>query len=294
MNSIYQIVGISKQGFHQRMERILSKLELKAQLLPLLVKVRQDHPCMSARKIYYLLRPEGIGREGFIRWAYEEGFKLVKKKRLQLTTDSSGTHRFPNLIAGQEFTGVNQAWVSDITYYPMGDRCYYITLIMDLYSRRITGSHLSTSLQTEHTTLPALRKAIRSRGNQCVKGLIFHSDGGGQYYSKSFLRLTGKCKTKNSMSCQVLENAHAERLVGVIKNDYLKPYHPTSFENLSNSLSKAVRMYNEQKPHGALDNLNPVQYESKLSTRKPNTMWITPRYIPTKVTHISTIRTDLK
>ena len=129
MNRVYRVAGISKQGFHQRLDRMLGKLELKAQLLPLLVHVRKDHPEMSARSIYHLLRPKGIGREQFIQWAYDEGFKLVKKKRLRLTTDSTGTQRFPNRIAGREFTGINQAWVSDITYYPIGDRSYYLTLI---------------------------------------------------------------------------------------------------------------------------------------------------------------------
>ena len=70
MNRVYRVAGISKQGFHQRLDRMLGKLELRAQLLPLLVQVRKDHPEMSARSIYQLLRPKGIGREQFIQWAY--------------------------------------------------------------------------------------------------------------------------------------------------------------------------------------------------------------------------------
>ena len=294
MNRVYRVAAISKQGFHQRLDRMLGKLELKAQLLPLLVQVRNDHPEMSARSIYYLLRPKGIGREQFIQWAYDEGFKLVKKKRLRLTTDSTGTHRFPNRIAGREFTGINQAWVSDITYYPIGDRSYYLTLIMDLYSRKVVGYHASAWLSTEQTTLPALRQAIEERGADSIKKLIFHSDGGGQYYSKSFVSFTSKHPILNSMSYQVLENAHAERLMGIIKNKYLRHYRPRSLTELTASLSRAVRMYNQQKPHGSLGNKNPDQFERELHQQTPTTMWITPRYIPTPVTHISTEMTTTK
>ncbi len=288
MNMVYRVAGISKQGFHQRLDRVLDKLGLRAQLLPLLVQVRKDHPEMSARSIFHLLRPKGIGREQFIQWAYDEGFKLLKKKRLRLTTDSTGTQRFPNRIAGQEFTCVNQAWVSDITYYPIADRTYYLTLIMDLYSRKVVGYHASASLRTEQTTLPALKQAIGERGTDAVKGLIFHSDGGGQYYSKSFVGLTSQHQIQNSMSYQVLENAHAERLMGIIKNNYVRHYRPRSLTELTASLSRAVRMYNQQKPHGSLGNKNPDQFEKELHQQTPSTMWITPRYIPTPVTHIST------
>jgi len=288
MNMVYRVAGISKQGFHQRLDRMLRKLELRAQLLPLLVQVRTDHPEMSARSIYHMLRPEGLGREKFIQWAYEEGFKLVKKKRLRLTTDSTGTRRFPNRIAGREFIGINQAWVSDITYYPIGDRSYYLTLIMDLYSRKVVGHHASASLSTEHTTLPALKQAIQERSPNSVKGLIFHSDGGGQYYSKSFVSLTSHHHIRNSMSYQVLENAHAERLMGIIKNKYLRHYRPRSLTELGAGLSRAVRMYNQQKPHGSLGNKNPDQFERDLHLKPSLKMWITPQYIPVPVTHIST------
>lgn len=290
MNTVYRVAGISKQGFHQRLDRLLSKLELKAQLLPLLVRVRKDHPRMSARSIYHLLQPEGIGREQFILWAYQEGFKLVKKKRLRLTTDSTGTERFPNRIAGREFTGVNQAWVSDITYYPIGDRSYYLTLIMDLYSRKVVGYHASASLRTENTTLPALKRAIQERGAGSANGLIFHSDGGGQYYSKSFLELTKHYQIRNSMSYQVLENAHAERLMGIIKNHYLRPYGPSSLAELKASMGRAVQMYNQQKPHGALGHKSPDKFERELQPATSSKMWITPRYVLTPVTHITTKR----
>ncbi len=287
MNAIYQVVGISKQGFHQRMDRLLAKLEVKAQLLPLLHKIRKDHPRMSARVMYEKLKPETLGRDAFIDWAHQEGFKLTAKKRLNLSAHTLDSMRFPNLIAGRELTGVNQVWVSDITYVKIRDQWFFLTLIMDLFSRRIVGHHASSSLRTEHTTIPALRGACRTSTK--IKGLIFHSDGGGQYFSKSFLAMTRQIGIRNSMSYQVLENAHAERLMGIIKNDYLKAYQPTSLPDLKAKLDKAVWMYNHDRPHRSLQGMCPVEFEEHIQVNVAVEMWITPRYIPLKVTHIPTV-----
>lgn len=291
MNSVYKAAGITKQGFHQKMNRILSKLEIKAQLLPLINKIRKDHPTMSARVMYKMLQPHGLGRDAFIEWIKEEGFLLAKKRRFKLTTDSTKTKRFSNLIAGHKLTGINQVWVSDITYYQIGDRYYYITLIMDLYSRKIVGYYVSSSLKTNRTTLAALQMAIM-QSNRSLKGLIFHSDGGGQYYSKEFIDKTKPLGIRNSMSYQVFENSHAERLIGVIKNNYVAKYNPTSLMKLKQALAHAVKMYNEQKPHSSLMNMAPVEFEKYIENKESKhiEMWITPRYIPVKVTNISTCR----
>jgi hypothetical protein len=293
MKAVYQAARISKQGFHQSVDRLLVKLELKAQLLPLMMQVREDHPGMSARNMYSLLQPEGMGRDAFIRWAHQEGFKLIRKKHLQLTTDTSGTRRFDNLIAGNKFTDVNQVWVSDITYYSIQGRSHYITLIMDLYSRLIIGHHLSSSLKTDQTTLPTLQKAIKSRKNICLKDLIFHSDGGGQYYNKSFLDLTQRLGIRNSMSYQVLENSHAERVIGIIKNQYLKGYQPQTTQQLKRCLDYAIKMYNEQKPHRSIGGVSPVIFEKQLMKRTDTIeMWIKPRYKLVPFTHIPTSIND--
>ena len=99
---------------------------------------------------------------------------------------------------------------------------------MDLYSRVIVGYNVSARLKTEQTTLPALRQALKAR--KPAPGLIFHSDGGGQYYSKEFLDLTRKWNIANSMCDIVFENPHAERINGTIKNQYIKGYNPHAIE----------------------------------------------------------------
>jgi len=219
---------------------------------------------MSAREMYCLIQPQLIGRDKFERFCFENGFRVRYPVNYQRTTDSSGVTRFDNLLGGLDVTRVNQVWVSDITYYRLSDRFYYLTFIMDLFTRKIVGHHSSSSLRTEHTTIPALKMAMNNRKGMSLTGLILHSDGGGQYYSKKFLSITSKAGIKNSMCASVYENPHAERLNGIIKNQYVIPYQPTTYQGLVKDVSKAVKLYNEQKPHRALKGLTPVKFESRI------------------------------
>ena len=264
MSEMYSILGISKQAFHQRYERHLLKEEEKQQLRSVLQQVRDDHPSMSAREIYYKVNPTFMGRDAFESYAFDLGFRVKKVKNYRKTTDSTGVIRFPNLIAGLELTGINQVWVSDITYYELGPVFKYITIIMDVYSRNILAAQLSSDLRTINTTLPALRVAIKVRKGVDLTGLIFHSDGGGQYYCKEFVSLTRANDIRNSMCEVVQDNSHAERVNGTIKNDYLYKYGPQTEEQLIRSLKKAVRLYNNDRPHSALGKLSPQQYELQL------------------------------
>lgn len=257
LNMLYEAVGIRKQSFHEWMENQIKIKNLYAQMIPLIEQIRKEHPRMSSRVMYHLLQPDGIGRDKFIRFSTDHGYGVPIKRNYSRTTDSSGVVRFPNLIKLIKVHRSHQVWVSDITYYHMNGRFYYITLIMDLWSRYITGYHGSKDLRTISTTLPALKNALKM---YCpTKTLILHSDGGGQYYCKEFRELTAKNNIRNSMTRDVGENNHAERLNGTIKNDYLSCYMPTSFKEFQQQLKRAVYNYNNTKPHHSLQMETPAE-----------------------------------
>lgn len=260
MIDVYKVAGISKQGFHQMLKRRHICQEKRQQLLPVIHKIRKDHPRMSARDMYLLLRPDGIGRDQFEQFCFNNGLRVKRLRNYRVTTNSYGVTRFPNLIRDKKLTGINQVFVSDITYFEIGPKCYYITLIMDLYNREIVGWSASKNLRTESTTIPALYQLFQNRGRDNIKGAIFHSDGGGQYYSKEFLALTKNILLNSMTEEDVLENSHAERLNGTIKNNYLYPYNPKDLASLIRMLNKAVFMYNNGKPHCALGKQTPVSY----------------------------------
>jgi len=262
MNQIYKAIGTSKQNVHQRLSRHLDQMEEKEQLLGIIRQVREDHPSMGVQALYQKLCPQTMGRDRFYAWYREQGLTIKPSKNWRRTTDSSGVIRFNNLIDRIELNGVNQVWVSDITYYDIGEKFYYLTFVMDQYSRKIKGFHASTTLRTEDTTIPALRMAMKLLSPE--QRPIIHSDGGGQYYSKSFLELT-KGRLTNSMGESAYENPHAERLNRTIKNSYLRCYRPNTFEGLRKQLARAVEMYNDGKPHKALNGLTPKQFEILLN-----------------------------
>ena len=103
-------------------------------------------------------------------------------------------------------------------------------------------------------------------------GLVFHSDGGGQYYSKAFTSITKASGIQNSMGKTAYENPHAERINGIIKNDYLIPYQPRNYKDLKKMLTKVVYLYNHQRPHQSLGRHSPHEFrtliENGLLTKK--------------------------
>ena len=262
---MYEVLGISKQSFHQMLKRRRYKLEEQEQLIPLINEIRRDHPRMSARDIYLKLQPSCMGRDQFERFCMDTGYRIKKLRNYRVTTNSLGVTRFPNMIKDIEVTRVNQVFVSDITYFDIGNKTYYLTLIMDLYNREIVGCSASDNLRTESTTLPALHRVITERGSSNLRGAIIHSDGGGQYYCTEFKKLTKSLIMINSMTEEkVYENSHAERLNGIIKNNYLYPYGPTNLTSLRRLLTKAVCMYNTGKPHKALGKLTPKEFKNTI------------------------------
>ena len=217
-----------------------------------------------------------MGRDQFERFCMDSGYRIKRLKNFRVTTNSLGVTRFPNMIRDIEVTGVNQVFVSDITYFDLGSDTRYLTFIMDLYNREIVGYSKSDNLRTENTTMPALHRLIKERGKANLKGAIMHSDGGGQYYCNEFKALTKELGMINSMTEEkVYENAHAERLNGIIKNNYLYPYGPTNATSLKKLLDKAVFMYNTGKPHKALGKLTPSMFRSTIDNENNS-----PSYLP--------------
>jgi len=179
LNRFFTALDTTKQAFHAKLDRQMARNGALAQLELVVREVRKDHPGMNMRDLHRVINPDFIGRDAFETYFIGMGYGVQVKKVFRGTTDSSGVVRFDNLVEGFELDGVNQIWVSDITYYRIGDCFYYLTFVMDLFSRLIVGHQVSRSLRTQHTTIPALRRGLRARATN-LDGLIFHSDGGGQ------------------------------------------------------------------------------------------------------------------
>lgn len=261
MNALYVLLKVSKQGHLQSVRREAFQRSKEPCYIGLMETVREMHPMMGLRAIYEQFEPEGIGRDAFISLGLQEGYRVRAVESPMKTTRSVKNTRFRNLLGDLRLTGVNQVWVSDIFYFPLGGRHYYVVLILDVYSRRIIGYSVADNMRAENN-LAALRMAIQLRGVYDYQGtLIHHSDRGVQYTSNDYTELLDDCGIQISMCIDVLENAHAERANGTIKNGYLMAWEPKTPEELFEMVPRSVGNYNNRN-HQSLSKMTPIQYET--------------------------------
>lgn len=221
---------------------------------------RKEHPGEGLEKLYWQLRPEGIGRDKFCAVMSQLGYSVQRKPNPVRTTVPA--HKvFANLIEGRVLTGPNQAWQSDITYIKVGDRFYYLTFIVDVYTRRILGYAISKNLRKE-ANLEALKMALSRFCKTQLNGCVHHSDRGSQYTAAKYLHLLREYGLHISMGGKAQDNAYAERINGIIKNEYLIPWQIDSFRQLKACTHKAVTDYNTRRLHRSLCRSCPADYEA--------------------------------
>ncbi len=131
------------------------------------------------RRVTHALAREGwqVNHKRVLRIMQEESLLCHLKKRFVIATTNS-RHRFPvypNVLAGVVLKMPDQAWVADLTYIRLQRAFVYLACILDAFSRRCVGWHLSREMTTQ-LTLTALKHAIAQRRPQ--SGLIHHSDRG--------------------------------------------------------------------------------------------------------------------
>jgi putative transposase len=260
MTEVYLSSGISKQGHWDAVKRLKIEQAKEPCYVGLIMEIRELHPGMGLRTMYAQFQPEGIGRDAFIALGLRAGFRLRSIENPQRTTKSVKNRRYVNLLGDKRFTDVNQLWVSDIFYFPLEERHYYVTLLMDVYSRRIIGYSLADNLRAENN-LRTLNMALTLRGIKNYQNtLIHHSDRGSQYVSDDYTDLLTDYGIQISMCIDVLENAHCERVNGTIKNDYLNRWHIATLADLIKRVPMAVQNYNNRR-HNSLG-MTPLEFES--------------------------------
>lgn len=230
---------------------------------------RAIQPRLGGLKLHSILREEldaegiHLGRDRFFAVLRRQALLLEPLPKAPRTTNS--THSLPvftNLIKDMELTGPNQVWISDITYIRTREDFLYLSLITDKYSRKIVGYHLGATLET-NDTLRALRMAL-GKLPEGVKP-IHHSDRGCQYCSHDYVNELKDHGLKVSMTEEdhCAENAQAERVNGILKQEYFLNYEFRSAEQAQRAVAEAVCLYNTRRPHRSLALRTPEQIHSK-------------------------------
>jgi transposase InsO family protein len=252
-------LGMSRQNFYKGCAA-RRREEADAELIEQLVKgERRLQPRLGGRKLFKILAPElenagaKLGRDRFFDVLRERGLLVPPLPK------SPGTTRFEpslpvfrNLVAGLVLKGPNQAWAADITYIRTDGGFLYLSLITDMWSRKIVGFHAGASLEAEDA-LPALSMALASlRGGAKP---VHHSDRGSQYASHLYVGKLREAGLQISMTEELhcYENALAERVNGILKQEY---YLGSCFRNKDQAraaVKEAVYLYNTRRPHKSLD-----------------------------------------
>ena len=162
----------------------------------------------------------------------------------------------------QSFTAhsPNQIWVSDVTCFKIKDKYYYISVILDLFSRKVVAYTISKKNSTRLVT-STFKQAIIERS--CSHSLIFHSDRGSQYLSHTFQQLLRQYKVKQSVSApgHPHDNAVAESFFASLKRENLYRREYKSESAFRAGITEYIQFYNEKRPHRLLKNCTPCQFE---------------------------------
>ncbi|MBD2755298.1 IS3 family transposase [Spirosoma validum] len=275
------VLGFTRQGYYQYWQRQNEPVDDDLNVLRLVRPIRRQHPRIGGRKLYYLLQKEflergiKLGRDAFFELLARHKM-LIRRRRRKVKTTFSGHpfRKYPNLIKNLVVERPNQLWVSDITYWFTQGGCLYVSLVTDAYSKRIMGYAVAPTLGAIHCKT-ALEMALKKIKKRTAKALIHHSDRGLQYCSAIYIGLLDNYHVQISMTetGDPLENPIAERVNGILKNEYLAHRAVYSLAQAELVLEQAVIFYNYKRPHMSCDMLVPDQAhqgEGKLKRRWKN------------------------
>jgi putative transposase len=262
LSTLCLLLGYTRQAFYNYKNAQLKQALEEELIIQEVLKHREIHPLLGTRKLMILLKiflndhMISIGRDALFQLLDHHNLLIRKRQRKTKTTFSR--HHFkkhPNLI--KEFVPLapNRLWASDITFLGYADKFGYLSLVTDVYSKKIVGFHVSQTLEATGC-VQALQMALKTDRN--LSNLIHHSDRGSQYCCHEYIRILRKKNISISMTQNgdPRENAVAERVNGILKIEYLLERYD-SFKETQHRVSRAITIYNSLRPHSSCDMKTP-------------------------------------
>ena len=258
---------VSRQGYYNFLTREPSKRKLEDQRLIEKIKVayKKGRATYGSPRVHIELKKEGetCSRKRVARLMKKENIQAKMRKKWKRTTNSNPkaqaapNHLNQNFIVDKE----NQVWVSDITYIQTVEGWLYLTVFLDLFSRRVVGMSMGDTLETS-LVIKALKQAICHRGVH--EGLMHHSDRGCQYTSKEFKEITRHYGIELSMSAKgrCYDNAVAESFFHTLKTEHTNHCNFKTRSEATNSIFEYVEVfYNRKRLHSFLGYQSPEDFE---------------------------------
>jgi transposase InsO family protein len=260
---------VTKSSYYQYLEAKQVGPQ-KQQLEAAVVKVFHEHRRRyGVRRVCKELKQRGfrVGKEKCGKVMKKHGLKAIQPRSfVPRTTQSRHPYRISaNLLLDR---GAPQkpceVWVGDITYLPLSaGKWAYLSVWMDLYSRKICGWHLDHHMR-EELVISSFENAVRR--NIIPQGMIIHSDRGGQYAGGAFRKALEKRKIDQSMSRadNPYDNAFMESYFSRFKAELLQDGAFENLEDARTEIFEYIEMYyNTQRRHSALNYQSPIEFEKQ-------------------------------
>lgn len=259
------LFGVSRQAWYDSKKRKATSEMEEVFILRQVKELRKDHKRMGVEKLYHLIKTDleahniKFGRDKLYALLRAHGLTVKRRRSGARTTNSNHLYRkYPNLIRDKVLNTSNQLWVSDITYLRTAKGFVYLSLVTDAYSKKIVGWSLWPELSSTGP-LNAIGMAVEIEG---VKpGLTHHSDRGIQYCCYDYVNFLDAAKIGISMTenGDPYENAVAERVNGILKDEYELDEVFADYHLAMEATKVAVDKYNKKRPHLSIDYLVPVE-----------------------------------
>jgi transposase InsO family protein len=270
-----RLLGVSRNSYYRHCQRQRDRLpdpEHEAIIAAVKEIAKGSGDSYGSRRMKRALNALGhpIGRRRARSLMREAGVKARYRKKYKVTTNSDHQQPVFDNVLAREFTaaGPDQAYVTDITYIWTREGWLYLTVFIDLFSRRVVGWSMDSRMKARLVT-DALRMALWQRRPEA--GLIVHSDRGSQYASKAYRRLLKANSFIGSMSRKgdCWDNAVAESFFASLKKERVQWRHyQTRAEAQQDILDYIVMFYNSRRLHSTLDYTSPNDYESSIVEMK--------------------------
>ena len=275
VQSACSLLGVSQSGYYDWKARPETDVTLNLEEMELKVEIQNiavGYPRYGYRRVTKELhrRNNYVNSKRVRRLMKEDNLLCVRRTFKPVTTNSNHNHRvYPNLGRYMTVTGINQLWVSDITYIQLLNEFIYLAVVMDVFSKRCVGWELSRNVDTA-LTLGALHKALDLRADMDLTGLVHHSDQGVQYASKDYVDCLKEHEITISMSRKgnPYDNAFAESFIKTLKYEevYLSEYRTfgEAYENIEQFIEI---VYNRKRLHSSIGYRPPMEFEEAQSLK---------------------------
>lgn len=269
------VFGVSRSSYYDWLRRKPSKRALENEVLRQTIQevTEQTRSRLGSPKLTLELEDRGIivSRPRVARLMKSMGIRSVVSKKFKVCTTASNHPYAPSKnLLDRDFaaTRPGEKWVSDITYVRTQQGWLYLTVIMDLFDRKIIGWSMSRTLQANQTVIAALQMALRKRPTN-PNELIFHSDRGVQYACEKFRGLLQKHQIVQSMSRKgnCWDNAVAESFFKIFKSELIYQLPIQNIGQAQVEIFEFIEIwYNNKRKHSYLNYLTPEQFGAKAKT----------------------------